>query len=328
MILFDETQRVLQVNKALCTLLGYSEQELRGRELTDLVEPRARSDERNRVAALLAGRPRSASLERRYLRKDGSAVWVIVSLGLAHVEAIGIAHVQDITERKQAENDLRSSQERLTEAEQVAQMGSWEYNVQTDRVTWSDGLFQIHGLTPEEFEPSREAGVEQRVFPEDRPLVRETYARALADRGAFTVEYRALRSDGRIRTLRSRCEVVCDSEGNPARIVGVVRDITDAKLAEDALHHRSADLQRRERELQKLTLVDAPERRAQPHAPLTPRQLEILRLIAQGKTSAEIGEELIVSEGTVKWHVKQILAKTASSSRAEAVARVLGSELS
>jgi DNA-binding CsgD family transcriptional regulator len=60
------------------------------------------------------------------------------------------------------------------------------------------------------------------------------------------------------------------------------------------------------------------------HAPLTARQMEILTLVADGLTSAQIAERLFLTEGTVKWHVKQILAKTASSNRAEAVARVLG----
>ena len=69
--------------------------------------------------------------------------------------------------------------------------------------------------------------------------------------------------------------------------------------------------------------MPAPNPRALFGAPLTRRQLEILRLIAQGHTNATMAERLFVTEGTVKWHVKQILAKTNSSNRAEAVARAL-----
>jgi DNA-binding NarL/FixJ family response regulator len=103
-----------------------------------------------------------------------------------------------------------------------------------------------------------------------------------------------------------------------------VQDITDARLAQEALQSTSADLERRATELQQLALLVATQPPATPHAPLTPRQLEILRLVAQGHTSAAIAARLFVTEGTIKWHVKQILAKTNSATRAEAVARVLG----
>ena len=115
-----------------------------------------------------------------------------------------------------------------------------------------------------------------------------------------------------------------DDSGEPIRLVGIAQDITDAKLAQEALQSTSADLERRAAELQQLALRTATEPQPTPHAPLTPRQLEILRLIAQGLTNAAIAERLVVTESTVKWHVKQILAKTASANRTEAVARVLG----
>ena len=133
-----------------------------------------------------------------------------------------------------------------------------------------------------------------------------------------------MRPDGRVHTLRSHGEVVVDDTGKPIRLVGIVQDITEVKLAQEALQSTSVDLERRANELQQLALRTATQPAAIPHAPLTPRQLEILRLIAQGLSNAKIAEQLVVTEGTIKWHVRQILAKTNSSNRAEAVARVLG----
>ena len=109
-------------------------------------------------------------------------------------------------------------------------------------------------------------------------------------------------------------------------MVGIAQDITDAKLAREALQATSYDLERRAIELQKLAFRTAAEP-AEPHAPLTSRQLEILRLVAEGLTSIQIAKRLFLAEATVKWHVKQILTKTASSNRAEAVARVFGAPL-
>jgi DNA-binding CsgD family transcriptional regulator len=160
--------------------------------------------------------------------------------------------------------------------------------------------------------------------PQNFRLINRTIERALAERSSFTLEYRAIRADGRVRTLRSRGDVVVDDSGQPIRLVGIAQDITDAKLAREALQNASADLERRATELQQLALRTATEPQVTPHAPLTPRQQEILRLIAQGLTNPAIAERLVITEGTVKWHVKQILAKTGSSNRAEAIARFLG----
>ena len=325
--MMDSTGRLLQVNPALCSMLGYAEQELRGRTFADLVSPERRQDVRDRTALLFGGEPESSSGESHFLRKDGSEIWVILSLAPADGEIVGeslaIGHVQDISSRKQAEDELRHSRERLAEAEQVAQIGSWEWDVTNGHTTWSDGLFDVLGLTPDEFDPSFR-GWEQRVFPSDREFVNRTIDQALAERSSFTLEFRAIRPDGRVRTLRGRGEVVVDDSGEPIRLIGIAQDITDVKLAQEALQSTSADLERRAAELQQLALRTTTEPQPTPHAPLTPRQLEILRLIAQGLTNAAIAERLVVTESTVKWHVKQILAKTASTNRAEAVARVLG----
>ena len=327
--LLDPEGRLTNVNTALCTMLGYSHGELSGRPLVDLIEPANGKRERAKVATLLSRSSDSPlSSECRFARKDGSTVWTILNLSVAtNDEVIGIAQIQDISDRKRAEDELRASRERLAEAERVAHMGSWEYDLRTDRAIWSAGLLEMHGLSEEQFDPTWEGAAEQRLFPADREFVQDTVRRAIAERSSFELEYRIIRQDGRVRTLSSRGDVVCDERGEPLRIVGTAQDVTDARLAEEALRNRSADLERRELELQKLALRDASQRQPEPRAPLTGRQFEVLRLIAQGKTSAEIAEELAVTEGTVKWHVKQILAKTASASRAEAVARVLGGDV-
>ncbi len=321
--MMDSAGRLVQVNPALCKMLGYPEKELRERTFADLVSPERQQEERDRTARLFSGEPEPSSAECQFRRKDESPIWVILSLAPADGEVVGetlaVGHVQDISTRKRAEDELRHSRERLAEAERVAQMGSWEWDITNDRTTWSDGMFHIYGLTPDEYDPTLR-GFEQRVYPDDRELVGRTIEQALVERSSFTLEHRAIRPDGRVHTLRCRGEVVVDDSGEPIRLVGIAQDITEAKLAQEALQSTSADLERRAAELQQLALRTATE--PQP-TPLTPRQLEILRLIAQGLTNAAIAERLVVTEGAVKWHVKQILAKTASTNRAEAVARVL-----
>lgn len=317
---------VIAANPAACRLLGRSEEEIcrLGRDgLTDHGDPR--------WSEMLTERSRSGTVRGvgRMLRGDGSAIDVEVSVQLFR-DSEGAERtctiLRDVTERVAMERDLRAGRERLAEAERVAQIGSWEWDVVADHVTWSDGLFQIYGLDKESFDPTRGGG-DRRIVPEDRARVRRVTERALAERGSFVIEYRAVRADGRVRTLENRGEVVVDDAGNPVRMVGIARDVTEAAQAREALETASLDLERRALELQGLTRAGAVEERETPAAAaLTPRQLEILRLVAAGLTSDQIAERLFLTRSTVKWHVKQILAKTGAANRAEAVARVLGGE--
>ena len=315
--------RVLAANPAACQILGRTEAEICSLGRQGLVDP---TDER--WTPMVEQRERTGGVRgvARMIRGDGAPIEVEVSTRIFH-EASGDTRactiIRDVTDRVVMERELRQSRERLSEAERVAQIGSWEWDIPRDRVSWSDGLFHIYGLTPDEFDATLDGG-QKRVYPDDRERVRETIRQAVAERSSFTLEYRAVRADGRVRTLRNRAEVVVDEAGEPIRVVGIAQDITDAKRAQEALQTTSSDLERRAIELQELASRSASEPQPAPHAPLTSRQLEVLRLVAEGLTSAKIAKRLFLSEATVKWHIKQILTKTASSNRAEAVARVLG----
>jgi len=321
----DNRGEIVLVNAQAERLFGYTREELLGQGIEVLLPERFRDrheHDRSGYAADPHARPMGVGLELFGRRKDGSEFPVEVSLGpLKSAEGLLLSSaIRDITDRKRVEDELRRSREQLAEAERVARTGSLEWDLTTDHTTWSDGLLAIYGLTRDQFDPTPAA--DQRVYPEDRQRVRETLEAAIAERSSFTLEYRGLRADGRVRTLRSHGEVVVDEAGDPVRVVFIVQDITDAKLAQEALQSTSAELERRATELQQLARnVAEPDPL---NAPLTARQLEILQLVAQGRTSAAIAERLFVTEGTIKWHVKQILAKTNSANRAEAVARVLG----
>jgi PAS domain S-box-containing protein len=136
---------------------------------------------------------------------------------------------QRVEERTAA---LRGSQAQLAEAQRIAQIGSWERELATDRLTWSDEMYRMYGLTPGTDVPPREA-LQARIHPDDREMARQRVDRALADGQPFGFDYRLLSPDGTTRVVHADGRVILDDAGRPARIVGTAHDITERTRAEE-----------------------------------------------------------------------------------------------
>jgi PAS domain S-box-containing protein len=134
----------------------------------------------------------------------------------------------------QTSSALQTLEMQLREAQSLAQFGSWEWDLRADKVTWSDALYHIMGVDPASFQPSLDSFLSS-VHPEDR----ERVARAAADNRDAGTPYvepiRIVRPDGAVRTIRGSSHVVADAAGRPARIVGVLQDISDQTAAQLAL---------------------------------------------------------------------------------------------
>lgn len=137
----------------------------------------------------------------------------------------------DITERKQAEQELLQHQRMLAQAQQVAHIGSWEWDIAGDRVAWSAELYRIYGVAPGQHAATFEAYLEL-VHPHDRQRVRQAIEQAAEDHQPFEFEERIVRADGSIRTLFSRGGVDVDEAGRAIRMMGACQDITERKRAE------------------------------------------------------------------------------------------------
>ena len=127
--------------------------------------------------------------------------------------------------------ELMREHERLNEAQAVAHVGSWEWDVVADSLWWSDELYRVYGI-PRHDAASYQAYL-SRVHPEDRDRINAAVQRALGDGRPFSFEHRIVRSDGTIRVLFARGKVALDSEGRPVRMSGVGHDITELKQAEE-----------------------------------------------------------------------------------------------
>ena len=226
-----------RVNGGLCRMLGRSEQELLTMSALDLAE-NADAAQRWLADTWSDGAPGSFELEAHMHSGDGRPVVALVSGTLVRDPAGAPLHylVQylDVTERIAAQDALAANEAKLAEAQQVARLGSWEWLVEADRVTWSDELYRIHGLRPEATSQSWARHLE-RVHPEDRARVARTIEQGVADGRAWNLDHRILRPDGDVRLVHARGEVAHDAEGHVVSVHGTCQDVTESRRVEDAL---------------------------------------------------------------------------------------------
>ncbi len=156
---------------------------------------------------------------------------------ITHVIGSGV----DITSRKQAEMELAASQMRLAEAQRVAHIGSWEWSVADNRVSWSDELFNIYGIDRAAFDASYE-GFLARVHPDDVEHTTTVIRQAVEGVTPFIYDHRVRRPDGSVRMLHTRGEVLPDIEGRAGRLVGSCWDVTDRWRATQQLEQTVSTL--------------------------------------------------------------------------------------
>jgi diguanylate cyclase (GGDEF)-like protein/PAS domain S-box-containing protein len=140
--------------------------------------------------------------------------------------------------RKRADEALRRSEASLTEAQRIAHLGNWEWNIKTGEVAWSEEAYRIYGFEPNEFSPTLET-VEEVFHPDDRDLFRVTIDEVSHEDESFDFEHRIVRPDGEVRWIHRRGEVVRGEGGEPLRMIGTVQDITEEKALEGRLEYQA-----------------------------------------------------------------------------------------
>ena len=130
--------------------------------------------------------------------------------------------------------ELQESERRMSEAQGMAHIGSFHWDMAADAVTWTDELYRIYGLDPQEF-PATFEGYLASVHPDDRPRVRATIERSVATRGSYDHEYRIVRPSGEVLWVHGRGEAVLDDDGRMVALAGFCHDITERRNVEDSL---------------------------------------------------------------------------------------------
>lgn len=179
-------------------------------------------------------------LENEFTYPDGATGWFELSIQPVP-EGIFILSV-DITVRKRIEVELRMQQERLAEAQRIAHLGYWDWDIISDRIYWSDEVYRIFGLSPDEFGASYEAFIST-VHPDDVEYVNEAIRKALEEDVPYTIDHRIVLSDGSVHCVHAEGEVFFENE-KPARMLGTVLDITELRRAQDELQQVSRQNER------------------------------------------------------------------------------------
>lgn len=218
-------------NPAATAITGYTVDELRTMTAYDLLDADAFPADRR---AWHETRTAKAHLHHR----DGHDIPVTwqttpITLPDGETQVLGIAH--DISERKQMESSLHQLREQLARVQQIARMGFLEWNLETDEIVMSAGLYDMYGIKKEEVETTPELVVNA-VHPDDKAFVQQQLTLAIRGEKPYDVEHRILRPDGSVLWTHSQAELLRDDAGNPRILWGTLVDITERKEATVTMH--------------------------------------------------------------------------------------------
>lgn len=234
----DANQRILRVNRAFTEITGYSASDVEGRTPRLLSSGRQDESFYEKLSATLQS---ECSWQ--------GEIWNRKKTGEEYLEQLIITAVKDssgkvthyvgafidITTKRAMEESLKSNEMKLTEAQRIGQMGSWELDHALNSLVWSDEIMRIFEIESTENVTTYENFLSH-VHPADRTLVDEAYRDSLVKRTPYNIDHRILLQNGSVKYVRERCETTYDCQGYPLLSIGTAQDITERKLAEIELN--------------------------------------------------------------------------------------------
>ena len=249
-LVLDAQGRIVRFNRACELASGRGRDEVLGRHAWDVLLPPEQA-ETVRREAFEAPAAHPQAMSRRYtnewLAADGTRPlieWFNTLLldadgRMTNMVCVGV----DITQRQLAQAAVAHSEQRLNEAQRIAQVGSWERDHLSGQLTWSDEVFRMFEIDPTRHTANSDL-FRSCVHPDDREAVAAAFRQSVADRTPYQIEHRLLMADGRIKWVQERCESLFDADGQPVRSVGTVQDITERREWAQRLSTMNEQLER------------------------------------------------------------------------------------
>ena len=228
-------------SKGLLNILGFSEEEIPSRieEWETRVHPEDLTQVMADMQAYLDGKKVSYSNEHRLKSKDGSWRWILDRGAVVERDRDGkllrlVGTTVDITEKKQFEAKIKNSEERMKRAQSLAHVGDWERDLITNQLTWSDEMYKLIGFAPGDAQCTYQSFLAH-VHSDDRQTLLDLTAKTAQEGTPYKAEYRVIHDDGEILYIEATAQISRDEDGQPIRLIGSAQDITERKLAEQAL---------------------------------------------------------------------------------------------
>ena len=258
---YDREKRHTHANPAASKVYERSQEEIIGKTHSELgMDPNLiKFWKRNHKKVLATGKPET--MEFQYISPQGKQYYFNTRIvpEFADGEVVSVLAIsRDITDIKKAEarlkdtldnletlvaertselekayTSLKESEAELAEAQRIAHLGSWTWNIETDKISWSDETYRIFGLSPQEFRGTYDEFL-SRIFSEDQASVDKSIKEALRGQ-PYDIDFRIARADGEERTVHTYAEVIFNEKKKPVRMFGTVQDITERKKIEQAL---------------------------------------------------------------------------------------------
>jgi len=225
----------IEVNDRICSMLGYSREELSGMTWLEVTHPDDVAANLELFDRLVAGQSDSYSLDKRFIRKDGTTFWALVSASCVRRADRSVKYIvsifKDIEGRKRVEEALRESERWLRLSQDIARIGHFVYDIQRDHWTSSATLNSIFGIT-ESF-PRKAADWSWIIHRDDRASMGEYLSELLASGTRFDREYRVVnQATGEPCWVHGLGELTRGPDGEPIQLVGTIQDVTGRRTAE------------------------------------------------------------------------------------------------
>ncbi|MEO9967825.1 MAG: PAS domain-containing protein [Reichenbachiella sp.] len=257
MVIVSISGEWLKVNNQLSKIIGYSKNELLKISFQDITHPDDLETDLEHLDQLLDGDIDSYQMEKRYLHKNGQIIWVLISVSLVRDASNQPIHfvsqIENVTQKKLAEEALKKTSDRLTLATRAAKIGIWEYDVQQNFLDWDDIMYSLYGINKNSFSGVYEAW-RNGLHPNDVERWDQEINLALTGEKEFDTEFSVIWPDQSVHHIRALALVQRGHNGDPIKMIGTNWDITKQKKVEK-IGQKMAALKSKNQEMEQFAYI-------------------------------------------------------------------------